>query len=71
MKTTSVYLHGGRLDGSSRSAPVGPDGKPKERIEFEHNSGDGLWYVEYQRDQHSDAGWHFKATGIEERADEQ
>ncbi|BCB76561.1 hypothetical protein GCM10022251_22580 [Phytohabitans flavus] len=71
MNTTSVYLHGGRLDGTSRNAPLGPDGQPNERIEFAQQTHDGLWYVEYKRDRQSDTGWHFRATGNEERADEE
>jgi hypothetical protein len=71
MNTTSVHLHGGRLDGTSRTAALGSDGQPEERIEFEHESHDGVWYVEYQRGQQDDGGWHFNATGIEERADEE
>ncbi|HEX6969307.1 MAG TPA: hypothetical protein VF174_10925 [Micromonosporaceae bacterium] len=72
METTQVRLHGGPLDGSVRTAPVGPDGRPAERAEFDHEpTGDGLWYVEYQRERLDDDGWHYQATGIQQRADEE
>jgi hypothetical protein len=72
MESTRVRLHGGPLDGSVRSTPLGPDGQPAERAEFDHDSaGDGLWYVEYQRERLDKDGWHYRATGIEQRADEE
>ncbi|MFS8477973.1 MAG: hypothetical protein FWJ93_03205 [Micromonosporaceae bacterium] len=70
MASTNVHLHGGPLDGTVRPVPVGPDGQPAERIEIDHHS-DGRWYIEYERARHGEDGWHFQATGIEQRADEE
>jgi hypothetical protein len=69
--TTSAYLHGGRLDGMVRETQTGPDGQPGYRVEFELEAEGGLWYIEYQREQADRNGWHFQATGNEERADEE
>jgi hypothetical protein len=66
-----VRLHGGPLDAATRLVPAGTDGQPVERIEFEEQRTDGLWYVEYRRAGEADDGWHFEATGNEERADEE
>lgn len=73
MDRVRVHMHGGPLDGSMRPAPVGPDGIPAERNEFEYESESegGLWYVEYRRDRHGEDGWHYVPTGIEQRADEE
>lgn len=71
MERTDVHLHGGPLDGTVRSVAVGPDGQPAEKVEFDHDSDQGLWYIEYERTRHGEDGWHFQATGIEQRADEE
>jgi hypothetical protein len=31
----------------------------------------GMWYVQYLRERQDEEGWHFRATGNEERADEE
>lgn len=71
MDTATVRLHGGPLDGTIRQAPIGPDGQPVERTEFDHTTDGGQWYVEYQRTRKDADGWHFAATGVEQRADEE
>ena len=71
MDNVRVRLHGGPLDGTVQLAPAGPDGQPAERAEFDHNAGGGLWYIEYQRVRQGEDGWHFEATGNEQRADEE
>lgn len=71
MRTASVRLHGGPLDGMVRPAPTGPDGQPVERAEFDHRAEGGLWYVEYERARQGADGWHFEATGNQQRADEE
>jgi hypothetical protein len=71
MDTTKVHLHGGPLDGAVRPAPADPDGTPAERAQFEHQVDGAVWYVEYRRARHTENGWHFEATGNEERADEE
>lgn len=71
MDTIQVHLHGGPIDGAVLPAPVGPDGLPAERAQFEYEVGEGLWYVEYRRDSQREDGWHFRATGNDERADEE
>lgn len=67
--TTKIRLHGGRLNGAERATPIDADGLPAEFLEFEYDDN-GIWYVEYRRDQQASDCWHFNATGIEERADE-
>lgn len=69
--SVQAHLHGGPLDGTVRPAPVETDGRPAELIEFDHRGDGGIWYVEYRRVRDSDQGWHFEATGNEERADEE
>lgn len=71
MESTEVRLHGGPLDGTVQSTPLGPDGLPAERAEFDHDAGDGLWYIEYQRERRDEDGWHYRATGMRQRADEE
>ena len=71
MNGVDVYLQDGPLRGAVRTAPVGPDGKPAERFEFDHRADGGLFYVEYQRVEQGEDGWHYRATGIEQRADEE
>ncbi|HEX5595727.1 MAG TPA: hypothetical protein VFX61_06875 [Micromonosporaceae bacterium] len=71
MDKVSVHLHGGPLDGTVRPAPVGPDGMPPELTEFDHDAEGGRWYLEYRRDRQGADGWHFQATGIEQKADEE
>mgnify|MGYP001462353353 CR=1 FL=1 len=71
MNTATVHLHGGPLDGAVRVVPTGSDGQPAELADFDHETQDGLWYVQYRRARHDNKGWHFEATGNEKRADEE
>jgi hypothetical protein len=70
METISVHLHGGPLDGSTRTAPVEADGAPPEWTDFEYER-EGVWYAQYRREHQGDDGWHFRSTGIEKKADEE
>lgn len=71
MAGDSIHLHGGPLDGAVRPTPEQRDGAPPEFMDFEIDSGSGLWYAQYRRGRHAGDGWHFEATGVEKRADEE
>lgn len=70
VSSVSVHLHGGPLDGAVRQAKANEDGAPSDRIEFEYTDG-GTWYAEYRRDRQDQEGWHFQATGNQQRGDEE
>ncbi|HLU45483.1 MAG TPA: hypothetical protein VKZ67_10780 [Natronosporangium sp.] len=70
MKTITVHLHGGPLDGTTQPAPVGEDGNPPEWTDFDFEWA-GDWYAQYRRAHRGEDGWHFQATGIEKKADEE
>ncbi len=70
MAGVSVHLHGGPLDGAIQPVPADQDGLPRQFVDVEYGSGGALWYVQYQRERRSDDGWHYRATGVQERADE-
>jgi hypothetical protein len=65
-----MHLHGGALDGRTALAETADDGMPPDFVELEHED-EGVWYIEYRRDRQAEDGWHFTATGNEERADEE
>jgi len=71
MAGISVHLHGGPLDGAVQPVPADQDGRPREYIDLEYGSGGAIWYVQYRRDRERDDGWHFRATGVQKRADEE
>jgi hypothetical protein len=70
VRSVSVRLHGGPLDGEVRQATASEEGTPPDRMEFDYREG-GTWYVEYGRDRQDQDGWHFLATGNRQRADEE
>jgi hypothetical protein len=70
VSSVSVRLHGGPLDGAVRDATADEKGVPSERVDFDVVEG-GTWYAEYRRDREDREGWHFQATGNQERADEE
>jgi hypothetical protein len=70
VRNVSVHLHGGPLDGAVRQTAANEDGVPSERIDFDFDD-DGTWYAEYRRDRQDQDGWHFQATGNQERGDEE
>jgi hypothetical protein len=69
VSSVNVHLHGGPLDGAVRQVTANDKGVPSERMEFDFVEG-GKWYAEYRRDKQDQEGWHFQATGNQERADE-
>jgi hypothetical protein len=70
VSSVSVRLHGGPLDGAIRQATADEDGMPSEQVEFEY-ADSGTWYAEYRRDRRDQEGWHFQATGNQQRGDEE
>jgi hypothetical protein len=67
---TTAQLHGGPLDGTVRTLPSEPNGEPAEITEFDYDASDATWYVEYRRTHRDESGWHYEATGNQERPDE-
>lgn len=71
MGAISVHLHGGPLDGAVEPVPTGSDGQPRQVVDVEYGSGGATWYVQYRRERRTEDGWHYRATGIQDRADEE
>ena len=70
MSGISVHLHGGPLDGAVEPVPADQDGQPRQLVDVEYGGGGATWCAQYRREHRGVDGWHYRATGVQERADE-